>query len=331
MPEKKHSFTRTEIKAGLMVLASILVFALGVAVVLGLRPPRPVKIFYADFLNVKGLRENNEVLFGGRTVGRVRSVAFLKDHHSKLRVEFDVNEDVPVNEGSVAKIAQTTLTSENHLEVTTGKDEVPLLASGTLLESQEGSLFDLADKVGDDINELLGDVRDLLGVKDKPKEERVTIAQLLDDLQKALDESTGAIKDVHDVINDNKDDAEQIIKKIQDIEDSAYGFVGDLRGTVEENRVPLNNTVKSAQEAAQRVAKATERLEGMADSLQQTLDKVKEAGSNAAGLVDKSRPVLEEMLLDLREAIWHMKEFARTIQEQPEAVLRGATPQGRKR
>ncbi|MDX9972121.1 MAG: MlaD family protein [FCB group bacterium] len=330
MPEKKHSFTRTEIKAGLMVLTSAAVLLIFTAAVLGLRPPTPVKVFYADFINVKGLHEGNEVFFGGRSVGRVLDVAYLEGHHSKLRVAFDVLAEVPVNAGSVAKITQTTLTSENHLEITTGKDEEPLIESGTLIESQEGSIFDLADKVGDEVNELLGDVRDIIGIKDTPKEERVTLTHLSEDLQEALDESTEAIKSVREIVEDNREEAERIIKKVQDIEDSAYGFVDDLRGVVEENRAPLKETVESAREAADRVAKATERLEGMADTLEEAMAGMKDVSGNAADLVHKSRPVIEEFLLDLRETIWHMKEFSRTIAEQPESVLRGATPQGRK-
>src|SRR5690606_16600608 len=125
MPAKKRSFTWTEIKAGLMVLASAAVLALFIAAVAGLRPPKPVKIFYADFVNVKGLHPGNAVLFGGLTVGKVRRIGFREDDYSRIRVEFDVAAEVPVNGESKARIAQVTLSSENNLGVTTGSAEAP--------------------------------------------------------------------------------------------------------------------------------------------------------------------------------------------------------------
>lgn len=330
MPDRKSAFTRTEIKAGLLVIASAVVLALFVAAVMGLRPPRPVKLFYADFVNIKGLHKGADVLFGGLVAGKVRNIAFRDDDYSRIRVEFDVLAGVPVNAESKARIEQTTLTSENVLGVTTGSGEAPLLESGTLLESQEGGIFDLAQMVGDEVNELLGDVRDLLGAKDRTEEETVTIADLVENLEVALDESTGAIREVRDLVESNRDEAERVIKKVEDVEDLAYGFVGDLRQVVEENRQGIGATVDNARQAAERVSKATERLEGMADSLDEALTQIKGVSGDASGFVEKVRPALEEIILDVRETVWHLKAFARQIEEQPESVIRGATPQGRR-
>lgn len=331
MVDKKHNFTKTEIKAGLLVIASIVVFALFVAAVTGLRPPKPMKTFYSDFVNLKGLSAGADVMFGGMMVGRVTEIGLLKDHPSLIRVTFVVNENVPINEESRATIAQTTLTAENHLELTTGSDRAALVANGAIVPSQEGGIFDVAGLVAQDVRELLGDIRNLLGVKERSKEELVTIEDLFTNVQEAVDEGTGAVKDVRSIVADNRDDIDAIVKKVQDIEDSADKLVKDINAVVTENRPGINASVENVRQATERVKAATDRLDGLASRLQAALDNAHKASGDTAELIEKARPVIEEMILDLRETVWSLKGFARTIDEQPESVLRGTTPQGRKR
>ncbi len=331
MADKKHDFTKTEIKAGLMVLASLAVLALFGAVVLGLRPPKPEKTFYADFVNVKGLHPGADVMFGGLAAGKVREVGLPSDTKSQVRVTFSVDERVPVNSESVASIAQITLTSENHLEISTGSERGELLESGSLVKSQEGGLFDVAGLVAQDVRELMGDVRSLLGVKqrDASKEELVTIADLFQKVETAVGAGTEAVEDVRDIVTENRADVQAIVKKIRDIEDSAHTLVTNLDAVLAENRPDIRASVESVKTATQRVEDATARLNGLADSLQAVLDNAQNLTGDAATFVKKSRPAIEEIILDLRETVWHMKSFARTIQEQPESVIRGATPKGR--
>lgn len=44
----------------------------------------------------------------------------------------------------------------------------------------------------------------------------------------------------------------------------------------------------------------------------------------------RAQNVRSGMLVDLRESVRHLKEFSRTMADQPESVIRGNTPQGRK-
>jgi hypothetical protein len=48
------------------------------------------------------------------------------------------------------------------------------------------------------------------------------------------------------------------------------------------------------------------------------------------GTLIDNRPVLEDTLIDLRETVRYLRDFSRTISEEPQSVIRGAGPQGRK-
>jgi phospholipid/cholesterol/gamma-HCH transport system substrate-binding protein len=337
MAEKRHNFTRTEIKAGIFVLASLVVFGVFVAAILGLRPPRPTKTYYADFVNAKGIGRGSPVYFGGLQVGKVEEVGLLADHPSLVRIKATVNADVPVNRESRAQIAQLTLTSENHLAITTGSDRAELMPDGAIITSEEGGIFDVAGLVAQDVRELLGDIRTLLGAEGQPAEDFVTIEDLFRNVKIAVNEGTGAVQDVRRIVADNREAFDAILGKVQEIEESTDKLVKDINAVVTDNRPAIDESVEnvrkataSAAEAVARVSEATRRLDGLADTLESALASASKAGGSAAAFIEKARPALEEIILDIRETVWHLKGFARTIEEQPESVLRGATPQGRK-
>ena len=72
MPAKKSNFTATEIKAGVMVLASLLVLVAFVAAIRGCGSGREKSNrFSADFTSINGLNQGADVRFGGVKAGKV--------------------------------------------------------------------------------------------------------------------------------------------------------------------------------------------------------------------------------------------------------------------
>ena len=112
MAKKNYNFTRTEITAGLMVIASVAVLVGFVVVIENLRAEPVYKTLYARFTSTVGLNANAMIRFGGLEVGRVATVTYDPDDQSQILVELKVDPKTPVNESSRATIEQTTLTAE---------------------------------------------------------------------------------------------------------------------------------------------------------------------------------------------------------------------------
>lgn len=343
MPAKKHNFTVTEIKAGALVLAGAAVVALFIAVISGLRPPERTLALSASFTDTGGLNKGADVRFGGAKVGRVTAIELDPDDQSRVRVEARVKEGTPVNAASEAFITQTTLTSEKHLEITTGSKDAPLVASGAVIPTGAGGLFDQAGQVARSVTDILQDVKDLVGVEEAKQketageEEMVTITALIRSVDKTLNEGDKLVADIRDVVSDKKGDISDILKKVKEVEDAARKLVEDLNATVAENREPLKgavagvrDAVAGAQPIVERVAALSDRLDEIAGALQSVLTRADAAAREAGGLVADNRPVLEDLILDLRETVRYLKSFARTMAEQPEAVIRGKGLEGRR-
>lgn len=343
MPEKKHNFTVTELKAGVLVMVSVIAMAIFIAAIEGLRPPEETRMYYAYFSDTSGLNKGADVRFGGSKVGRVSSISLDPEDQSRLRVEANVKADVPVNEASEAHITQTTLTAEMHLEISTGEKDAAPVADGAVIPSQAGGLFDKAGELADSVKTILEDVGDLLGVEEaKEKEEGgegelVTVATIFGDLDSTVKESEGLVGDVREVISERKGDIEAILTKVQEAEDAVKELLADVNAVVADNRGNIEGTltdvrgiVGDVRPIIERVGEVSGQLEDIADSLQGTLESTEELTGAAGGLVEANRPVIEEIVLDLRDTVRYLKDFSRTMAEQPHAAVRGKTPEGRK-
>ncbi|MBP8131020.1 MAG: MCE family protein [Candidatus Hydrogenedentes bacterium] len=385
MPAKKQNFAATEIKAGLFVLVSVAVLVAFIVVIMkiNLAPPE-VKRYHTFFNGTLGLNKNAEVRFGGVRVGRVtdiryavaddtgRTIMAAKEAEAEerlIRVDFEVLTDVPVNADSEASVQQTTFTAERHLEVSTGTPGAAPLEEDACLTSlnQAYGFIQLPDtaSVLSEVEKLLGDLRDLIGVEDAnqvppgdetaPAKEQfqvtriaATIKNLLEDLDAFLgvDEAlqkeeageefirltniTATVKGTLEYLQGGLLEEERIAGVL----DEAQKLLDQLNGVLAENRGPINTALTDVSQitgdAAKIVDDLTPRLTEIVETLQSLLRNADGLSGNARDFLEDNRPALEDMLADLSETIGYLKTFARTMAEQPQAVIRGKEPEGRK-
>jgi len=335
MPAKQHDFTATEIKAGIMVLASLIILVGFLAAIRGCRPTdETAKTFYSVFTDIGGLNRGADVRFGGVRVGKVTAIEPDPDDRARIRVTAVVNGNVPVNHGSIATIEQVTMTTEKHLEISTGGAEQPLHETGDLLTSSGGGgLFDVPDLEGvtsrletmlDGINVLLG----VGGADDGAGDpEVVDLAEVLASLKTTLDEGAEVARGAGAVIDDNRAGIEEIVTRLAALEETATELMERLNGVIEENRGSIHQSFDNLEELTGELNK---RVDELVETLQTTLQYFQDLGGNTSDLLDDQRPTIDEMLLNLTETTRNLKEFSRILADQPDALIRGKGKQGRK-
>jgi len=334
MADRDRDFTATEIKAGALVLASLVIL---VGFMLAIRGcgirDESAKRYFVSFSDISGLNVGADVRFGGVKAGKVVAVQPDPGDRSQIRITAEVRGDVPVNEGSVASIRQVTLTAEKHLEISTGDVAAPLLESETELRSRagDGGFIDMPELEGvtTRLERLLDGVIELVGVEEVRQTgggEVVNLTQLTAALKDTLEESTGTVRGVNSVIHDNRQAIEQVLERLVDLEEAATDLMAELDAVVAENREPLRATMGNIERLTDQ---ATGRLEQLATSLEVTLQHLEDTGGNASDLLDEQRPAIEEILVNLQEATRNLKELSRVLSEQPQALIRGAGQRGR--
>ena len=118
-----------------------------------------------------------------------------------------MRQEVPVNSESVAFVTQTTLTAQKHLALTTGADDGVLLEDGATIPFREGDVFAKANDMAESVQEVLADVRALLGVEQAIEESEsdeleFTLATIIEDVDGAVEEGTGLVEDARDAVGE---------------------------------------------------------------------------------------------------------------------------------
>jgi phospholipid/cholesterol/gamma-HCH transport system substrate-binding protein len=332
----KDNFTSTEIRAGILVLTSFLMLVVFVAAIKGLRPrDKTAKTYYANFTNILGLNQGADVRFGGVRVGEVTAIEGDPDDRSKLRVTAEIAGDTPVNEASIATIEQVTLTAEMHLEISTGTQNAALLASGATLTSRTGGggFMDIPNIEGITarIETLLDKVILLVGpnqAEEAASGDRVVdLTEITAALEKTLGESADMMGSVNSVIVENRQNIDEIVAKLSVLEKLAAELLSQVDAVVSENRQPLRDTIANLQTLTAETSSAVEELTA---SLSATIHHLEDTGSNANDLLEDERPVIEEILRNLQETTRNLRVLSQTLAYQPDALIRGVRPQGRK-
>jgi phospholipid/cholesterol/gamma-HCH transport system substrate-binding protein len=337
MPAKKNDFTATEIKAGILVLASLVVLAGFVGAIRGCGSAgEKVNTFSAEFTNISGLNLGAEVRFGGVKVGRVVDISAGVEDRSSIRVVFEVPATVPVNHGSLATIEQISLTTAKHLEITTGDKNQPLHVDGDRINAKtyEGGAFGIPDLEGvvARLETVLDGLVTLLGVErakdleEATGEEMVDLAAVTAALERTLNAGTSTVEAVGDTIAENRDGLRELVDRLANLGAAADELLTNLNAAVDENREPLNETLVNFSELSDEAAR---QVEALTASLAQTLQYLEEVSGNTSHLVEKHGPTLEQVLINLESTTRSLRRFSEALSEQPNVLVRGSKPKGR--
>lgn len=357
MPVERESFTRTEIRAGIMVLLSGAVLVLFIAAILNYRPRGETKDFDVMMNNTEGLGVGADVRFGGMLAGRVTSIAPERNDRSLMVVRARVAASTPVNAESRAYVSQVTLTSEKHLEITTGTADAPLLASGARIASTTGGLFGDLPALTETVTDLLEDIQVILGVSGADGQPVLDAGQA-GTLTEALDTLDGLMADMRVllgvvdekgnlIIAEDQPTFTDVVSNVDQAIKDGDALLRDVRSVVDENRETIRDVLETVEELGNSADRTLDELNALIadnrDTVDATLEETREAVSRINALsadmtqlvaslreiLDYNQPVLNETIDNLNETLRNLEALTETLKDQPQSIIRGREPVGR--
>ena len=357
MADKGASFTTTEIKAGIFVLLSGVVLLLFISSVLKYRPQGDSKTYYVYSSDAGGLGRSADVRFGGILAGRSTDVGTDPDDQSRIRITVQVASSTPVNVDSRAFVSQTTLTSEKHLEITTGTKDASPLEPLSEIPSSVGGLFGDISGLTTAVTQLLEDVTLLLGISDGKGNQILalddgrTIAELFTTMEGLLEDRRILIGVVDEegrpLVVEGRKTFSEVLVNVDDAVVHGGDLLGGLEEILEENRQEINDVLTTAKDVGDSAQEAVDHLDAILTDNRENIDGAIEGARHALesldsltaelekltvslqGAIDRNGATLEDMLRDLSDTMRNLKEVTRTLAEQPQAILRGKQPVGR--
>ena len=357
MVDRLGSFSTTEIKAGFFVLLSGIVLIVFIAAVLKYRPQGDAKTYYVFSHDIGGLGRSADVRFGGASAGRITDISTDPDDQSRMRVTIQVAASTPVNADSEAFVSQTTLTSEKHLEITTGSKDAPLLEPGSEIPSTVGGLLGDLSGLISTVTQLLDDVTLLLGVSDADgnrifaTDDGRTIAELFRAMEGLLADFRVLLGVVDEkgrpLAVEGRKTFSELMVNLDDAVTHGGDLLGGLEEVLEENRDNVNEVLTTAKDIGRSAQQAVEHLDSILtdnrENIDGTIEGARDALESLDGLtvelesltialqevLERNGATLEDTLRDLSETMRSLKEVTRTLAEQPQALIRGKQPVGR--
>jgi len=343
MSSKASEFTKKEIIAGFFVLISIVVLVSFILLVRGYRPNAGTKIYYTKFKNTLGLDRGADVRFGGLKIGKVIDIFPDKEDPSQVCVKLAVSPDIVLNQKCVATVEQVSLTSARHLEISTGEAEAPPLKDEETIPSinKTGSLVELPDfsSTITKVEKLLDDLTDFLGMDKVRKAEetgetKARVTELTQQLSGTLDKGTDFIEELNNLVKEQKPQIVDILKNINNIEKDTKKVVEQVNAVIAENRGSIHNALDSMKDI---LAKVKSIAENSADDLEKILANVENITGNvdnvsveAKNWMNKNKRNIDELILDIKETIRNLRLLSQTLAEQPQSILTGKVPGGKK-
>src|ERR1700759_2631367 len=141
--------TGTLVKLGIVSLVLLFFTALIVVVFGQMRFDRTTN-YSAEFNNISGLRSGQFVRASGVEIGKVKEIKLVDGGH-RVRVDFDVDHDVPLYQSTTAQVRYLNLIGDRYLELKRGEGEGSdrvLPAKGFIPVSHTSPALDLDALIG---------------------------------------------------------------------------------------------------------------------------------------------------------------------------------------
>lgn len=179
--------------------------------------------------NVTGLNLQAQVRYRGIRVGRVESVQLDKEDSRDILIRISISKDVPVTQGTIAKLGYQGLTGIAHVLLEdTGKNPAPVAQGANLprIPMQPSLMQEFADSGGAVLrqaNELLTNINQLLNA-----ENRSRISKTMANLETGSANLTATLAEARAVLADDR------IKRLGPAIANIEGAAGEARNALRE-------------------------------------------------------------------------------------------------
>ena len=125
-----------EVKVGLLAIVSLTILYVGFYYLKGIDFLEKNSEYYAVYDNIDGLTISNPVVINGLRVGRVNEIQILQNRNNKILVELNVNSDIKLTKGTLAKLVNLTFLGDKAIELVLSDSTMAYYKSGDTLRAQ---------------------------------------------------------------------------------------------------------------------------------------------------------------------------------------------------
>lgn len=254
-----------EIKVGMTIIGATVIFILGVRYFEDLPLFDSTYDLVAEFDNAGGLIGGNIVRVNGVVVGSVKDV-YISETSGKVMVEFHVDPDIPVTEGTYATIAGFDALGVVRMDLVLGPSDAPRIPEGGLVAAGVGAdlMADLSDRAPD----MLEDVDAVVDQLNRVLVETNTLLSTPEsDFRQSLVAARGSMQQIEGLLAAERDRIASILANTDSLTSGLHAALGNdgeavtaLMAQMEETMATLNDDLKQFQETNSQLNELLEKL-----------------------------------------------------------------------
>lgn len=294
-------FKANEIKTGIMVFFTLVILGFFLVSIFGLEFGKKRKEYQIFLHYVGGISKGSLVKFRGMNVGQVTEIKLPEGDENRISVQLEVDRNTPVKTDSKVFVTAIGLMADQHIEITAGSIDSPLLPPGSIIDSKEALSFA-------EITEALGELNNrmqvlITRVNNMFNEENLShLASMMKNVDTLVQEGRKPFLETVSNLNTLSHQLEQVSKDINQLMDRNKGNLQEI----------LSNLELTSKAAKQMTA-----------DLQGTTKHLK-------SVMYSSNTNLHEIIENFQSTSQNLEEFTRLLKEQPWSMVRKEAPPERK-
>jgi ABC-type transporter Mla subunit MlaD len=283
---------KDEIKAGLIVVLSVILLTVFVILIGGSRLFEKVDVYYTEVMSAAGLETGAQVKLGGVRVGRVLSIREPGGPGQPVTIEIGVRKGTVLYRGTRALITQVGFVGDIYLLLAIDRTTQERLQVGEKIPAEEAVEFTRImaklDGLSTTVDSLIRDVNALFAPENRKKIEQLLSAtnnaivsgsahleRVASGLKRVTDEVEILVSDVGGVVKDNREEVKALIRKAREDLDKAEQMIAAMEETaksVDRTSQSLDRTIRSQSQNLDALFRTLTRT---TEDLQEVLQEIK--------------------------------------------------------
>ncbi len=287
---------KDEIKAGLIIVVSLILLSGVVILVGGSRFFEKVDVYYTEVMNAAGLETGAAVRLGGVRVGRVLGIRGPSGPGKPVIIEIEVRKGTVLYKGTRALITQVGFVGDIYLLLAIDRTTAERIPPGDKIPAEESVEFTRViarlEGLSSTIESLAKDVNALFS-----PENRKEISNLLSNTNRAVISGSAGLQRVASGLKSTTDEVDSLLREVQTI---VKDNRDDVRALITKARDDLNKAelmIAALEETAKSVGKTSRSLDSTIDTQSRNLDAL-------FNTLTRTTEDLQDVLQEIRSKPW---------------------------
>jgi len=290
-------YKSSEIKAGIFIVISLVIFIVFLAIIVGMNSLSEKVNYVTRFNYVGGVEKGSAVRYAGMQVGSVVDVRIAQDGFPGAEVVMQVTKETPIREDSRAYMTTIGLMGSVYIEITSGSNDSPLLSPDAMIPSNEVKGF----------AQISGPAADAM----------VELTDLLQHLNEIFNEHnrrliTDMIESMVNISKVTEGNLTLTLENMNQLIDEADELTRTMQNVVASNDSAISNSFHH--------------LEVLLSQSIQTLDRLDGFLVNVDHSFFENQQHYDQIMRNLNALTQNLNEFSQSIKERPWSVIRKSVP-----